>query len=63
MIVNEDNHVLVREKLNGSVLYYYGMKKMYQWGKLLANTEKKWNVAIQRFCTIKVTKKKLLYQS
>jgi hypothetical protein len=35
----------------------------YLYGKLVEDTEKRWNVAIQRFCTINVTKMKLLYQS
>ena len=38
----ENNHVMVREKLNGSnVISSHDMKKMYQYGKLVANTEKK----------------------
>jgi hypothetical protein len=38
---SEDNHVMVREKLRDSVLHHPGMKKMYQYGKLVANTERK----------------------
>ena len=58
---SEDNHVMVREK-GFSVIPSRYEKDVPIW-KTRGKYRKEMKLAIQRFCTINVTKMKLLYQS
>ena len=60
---SKDNHVMVREKLKGfSVISPRHERDVPIW-KTRGKYRKEMKLAIQRFCTINVTKMKLLYQS
>ena len=59
---SEDNHVLVREKLNGLSIIPSRYEKDVPIWKTRGKYRKEMKLAIQRFCTINVTMMKLLYQ-
>ena len=60
---SEDNYVLVREKLNGFSIIPSRYEKDVPIWKTRGKYRKEMKRGFQRFCTINVTKMKLLYQS
>ena len=58
----EDNHVLVREELQGFSTYLRHIN-MYQYERHMEDTEnKRSEVAIPNYCTVSKTKMKLYFQ-